>query len=332
MTNLTALGNYLETSALDARDTRLVAAIARAGSTVSRRLVAARSDFLSSDELQVTLRSVQGEVIHPLEVAANDAFVDELSKEPCCGGLLGKGFGFPLDFRSHGPDRFVCFSALDNAAQLATGAPMGATFGILPWSGSASASALLPGRELVAAGLILYSRPLTLVLASPKRVDVFEWCEDVEDFGLQNADLRCPVRGASYSVDVPRVTKWYPSARNWLARLSAGQLFSGRRYELHDSGALVSDAHRVLVEGGALVHPADTESQVGNLRLICEANPLAFIFRAASGRATNGAANPLDIRPSSYSEATPLIAGSRDEIESFEHHCGANRGLRRRPA
>jgi fructose-1,6-bisphosphatase I len=190
----------------------------------------------------------------------------------------------------------------------------------------------LPGRELVAAGLILYSRPLTLVLASPKRVDVFEWSDDAEDFVLQRADLRCPVRGDSYSVDVPRVTKWYPSARDWLTRLSSGELLSGRRYELHDSGALVSDAHRVLSEGGALVYPADTESQLGSLRLLCEANPLAFIFRAASGRATNGAANPLDVRPSSYSEVTPFIAGSRDEIESFEHHCGANRGLSRRPA
>ena len=163
-------------------------------------------------------------------------------------------------------------------------------------------------------------------------MDLFEWSEDAEDFVLGLGDLRCPVRGASYSVDVPRVTKWYPSAREWLTRLASGELFSGRKYELRDSGALVSDAHRVLSEGGVIVHPADTESEVGNLRLICEANPLAFVFRAASGRATNGAVNPLDVRPATYSEVTPFIAGSRDEIESFEHHCGENRGLRRRPA
>jgi hypothetical protein len=153
MTNLTALGTYLETSALDARDACLVAALARAGAGVSRSVLARGSEPVPNDE-PATLRNVHGEVIHPLEVGASDAFVSELSKEPCCGGLLGKSFAIPLDFRSHSPDRFVCFNALDNPAELVTGDPMGATFGILPWSGSAGGCARLGGGEVVWGGVI----------------------------------------------------------------------------------------------------------------------------------------------------------------------------------
>jgi fructose-1,6-bisphosphatase I len=331
MTNHTALGRFLETSAFDACDARLVTAIASAALHVSRAVVVTEREP-AGDEPSATLRNVQGEVIHAREIAASDAFVSELSKEPCCGGLLGKSFGVPLDFRSHSPERFVCFNALDNPAQLAAGGPTGATFGIAPWSGSASASALLAGRELLAAGFFLYAEPLTLVLASPKRVDLFEWSETAGDFVLARADLRCPVRGDSYSVDVPRVGKWYPSARDWLSRLTSGELFSGRKYDLYDSGALVSDAHRALVEGGVYVHPADSESDGGDLRLINEGNPLAFVFRAASGRATTGAESPLEVRPTSYSQSTPFVAGSRDEVESFERRSAVSRGLHRRPA
>ncbi len=109
-------------------------------------------------------------------------------------------------------------------------------------------SALLPGSELLAAGFFLYSAPLTLVLASAKRVDLFEWSEEAEDFVLGRADIRCPMRGASTSS--------------------------------FESGALVSDAHRALIEGGLFIHPA--QSEAGDLRLLNEANPLAFVFRAAT--------------------------------------------------
>jgi fructose-1,6-bisphosphatase I len=331
MTNHSALRRFLEASAFDAADVRLVAAIARAASSVSRMLSAARAEPLPEGELHPLL-NVHGKVLHPFEVAASDTFVSELSKEPGCGGLLGKSFGAPLDFRSHGPDRFVCFSALDNPAQLGNGGPMGATFGIVPWCGTAAESALSPGTELLAAGLVLYSAPLTLVLAGPKRADLFEWSDDAEDFVLARAELRCPMRGASYSVDVPRVPKWDASARDWLSRLAAGELLSRRKYELFHSGALVSDAHRALVEGGIFVHPADSEAEAGDLCLIHEANPLAFVFRAASGRATNGTESPLEVRPTSYAESTPFVAGSRDEVESFERRWGTSQALHRRPA
>jgi fructose-1,6-bisphosphatase I len=49
-----------------------------------------------------------------------------------------------------------------------------------------------------------------------------------------------------------------------------------------------------------------------------EANPLAFIAEQAGGTATNGVGRILEIQPESIHQRTPLVIGSRVEMEAFE--------------
>jgi len=60
----------------------------------------------------------------------------------------------------------------------------------------------------------------------------------------------------------------------------------------------------------------------GRLRLLYEANPIAFLVEQAGGEATNGDRPILDITPDSLHVHTPLIFGSRDEVERFLSHVG----------
>ena len=82
-------------------------------------------------------------------------------------------------------------------------------------------------------------------------------------------------------------------------------------------GSLVADAHRTLMKGGIFAYPADSKSKNGKLRLLYEANPMAFLFEQAGGGATNGKDRILDIMPTELHQRTPLVIGSKDDVAAY---------------
>ncbi|MFS8911478.1 class 1 fructose-bisphosphatase, partial [Synechococcus sp. H60.3] len=81
------------------------------------------------------------------------------------------------------------------------------------------------------------------------------------------------------------------------------------------SGALVADFHRILLQGGVYLYPGTQKKPEGKLRLMYEANPLAFLAEQAGGVATTGSEAILDIVPQSLHQRVPLIIGSRENVE-----------------
>ncbi len=80
-------------------------------------------------------------------------------------------------------------------------------------------------------------------------------------------------------------------------------------------GSLVADFHRNLLGGGIFAYPANTKTPRGKLRLLYEANPLAFIVEQAGGAAIDGGQRVLDVAPNELHQRTPLYIGSKNEVE-----------------
>ena len=53
--------------------------------------------------------------------------------------------------------------------------------------------------------------------------------------------------------------------------------------KLRYSGCLVSDFHRILLNGGCFLYPANKNNKNGKIRLIYEAYPIAYITEMAGG-------------------------------------------------
>jgi fructose-1,6-bisphosphatase I len=53
----------------------------------------------------------------------------------------------------------------------------------------------------------------------------------------------------------------------------------------------------------------------GKLRLMYEANPMAFLVEQAGGMATNGHQRIMDIAPQKLHERVSVILGSRNEVQ-----------------
>jgi len=85
---------------------------------------------------------------------------------------------------------------------------------------------------------------------------------------------------------------------------------------------VVADAHRILMRGGVYMYPQDEKDpyRAGRLRLLYEANPVAFLVEQAGGAASTGRGRIMDVQPDSLHQRVPLIFGSRNEIERIERY------------
>ena len=72
------------------------------------------------------------------------------------------------------------------------------------------------------------------------------------------------------------------------------------------------------------MYPQDAKHTHGRLRLMYEANPMAFIVEQAGGAATNGRTRILDLQPTGLHQRTGLVIGSKNEVERItQYHTGA---------
>jgi len=80
---------------------------------------------------------------------------------------------------------------------------------------------------------------------------------------------------------------------------------------------MVADVHRLLVRGGVFLYPWDAREpdKPGKLRLMYEANPMAFLVEQAGGAATNGQDRILDLVPGKLHERVSVILGSKNEVD-----------------
>jgi fructose-1,6-bisphosphatase I len=83
---------------------------------------------------------------------------------------------------------------------------------------------------------------------------------------------------------------------------------------------MVADFHRTLLRGGVFLYPRTAKAPKGKLRLMYEANPIAFLAEQAGGLATDGSMRIMEKVPTELHERTPLIVGGKLDVEDV-HAC-----------
>jgi fructose-1,6-bisphosphatase I len=83
---------------------------------------------------------------------------------------------------------------------------------------------------------------------------------------------------------------------------------------------MVGDVHRILVDGGIYLYPADAAAgkPSGKIRLLYESHPLAFVVEQAGGRASTGPGRVLELVPRRLHQRIPVAIGGVVEIELYE--------------
>jgi fructose-1,6-bisphosphatase I len=170
--------------------------------------------------------------------------------------------------------------------------------------------------QQVAAGYVLYGSSTMFVYTAGRGVFGFTLDPAVGAYLLSHDQIRMPEKGNIYSVNEAYSESFPESYQRYLARLRSGAL--GRTYSSRYVGSLVADFHRTLLKGGIFLYPPTLSHPQGKLRLLYEANPMAFIAEQAGGKAIDGKRRILEIQPQDIHQRTPLVVGSQAEVQDFE--------------
>ncbi|MGI4889807.1 MAG: class 1 fructose-bisphosphatase, partial [Janthinobacterium lividum] len=102
----------------------------------------------------------------------------------------------------------------------------------------------------------------------------------------------------------------------------------GKDFNMRWIASMVADVHRILTRGGIFMYPWDKREpgKAGKLRLMYEANPMAFLVEQAGGAATNGHQRILDIQPEKLHQRVSVVLGSKNEVDRVtQYHLEAEK-------
>jgi fructose-1,6-bisphosphatase I len=263
--------------------------------------------------------NIQGEYVQKLDVYANDTFKRALEHAGVCCMIVSEEDDeqmlIPPEFETG--DYIFSMDPLDGSSNIDTNASIGTIFGIhrrlsVGRDGELT-DVLRAGSELVCAGYVVYGAGTMLVLSTGSGVHGFTLDPGVGEFFLSHLDIRLRAQTRAYSCNEAYAAQWDPRLQAWLAGLKDPALGWSARY----IGSLVGDFHRNLVKGGVFMYPASAKSPAGKLRMLYEAQPLAFLAEAAGGAASDGARRILDKIPTSLHERTPLFIGNAEAVHDI---------------
>jgi fructose-1,6-bisphosphatase I len=268
--------------------------------------------------------NVTGDEVQKLDVFANRTFIQAMS-------YIGKICVMATEEEEgliHIPEHYpvgeyaILFDPLDGSSNIDANVSIGTIFSIFkrvsPSGTPGTIDDLLqPGIRQVASGYVVYGSSTMLVYTTGRGVNGFTLDPSVGEFFLSHPNIRIPEVGSIYSVNESRYPLWKPGTRKYIDYLKEHDPETARPKTSRYIGSLVADFHRNLLKGGIFLYPEDRKNPNGKLRLLYEANPLAFVVEQAGGLATTGYERILEIQPKELHQRVPLILGSRKDVETY---------------
>lgn len=292
------------------------------GKSISQRIGAAGLLDILGGTGQV---NVQGEAVQKMDTIANRILIYRMERS---GAICAMGSEEEANLVRVGPefprgDYILIFDPLDGSSNIDINVDVGTIFSILrrPEGNTGEVKleeVLQPGTEQIAAGYILYGPSTMLVLTTGSGVHGFTLDPGVGEFLLSHPNMQIPERGNIYSVNDGNWRYWTDPTKKIIDWFRTAETDNGKPYSSRYVGALVADFHRTLLRGGIYLYPATKQKPNGKLRLMCEANPLAFLAEQAGGKASTGKGRIMDIQPHELHERTPLFIGSKKDVEVVE--------------
>ncbi len=298
----------------------LIEVVARACKTISHSVgKGALGDVLGALETE----NVQGEVQKKLDVISNEILLEANE----WGGHLAAMASEEMESIHLIPNRYpkgeymLVFDPLDGSSNIDVNVSIGTIFSVLKApEGMATPTEqdfLQPGSKQVAAGYAVYGPQTMLVLTTGNGVNCFTLDREMGSWVLTQRNMQIPPTTREFAINMSNQRHWQPPVQRYVNELLAGTTGPrGADFNMRWIASMVADVHRILNRGGIFMYPADVRdpSKPGKLRLMYEANPMAFIVEQAGGMATDGKQRILDVIPEKLHQRLPVFLGSRDEV------------------
>jgi len=299
----------------------LIEVVARACKGISHAVTkGALGGVLGSAESE----NVQGEVQKKLDIIANEVLIEANE----WGGHLAAMASEEMEGIYIVPNRYprgeylLLFDPLDGSSNIDVNVSIGTIFSVLQKpegnAGVTEQDFLQAGNRQVAAGYCVYGPQTTLVLTLGHGVAMFTLDREQGSFVLTSENVRIPEETREFAINMSNMRHWDAPVRRYIDECLAGKEGPrGKDFNMRWIASMVADVHRILTRGGVFLYPWDKREpgKPGKLRLMYEANPMAWVVEQAGGAATNGQGRILDIKPEALHERVAVVLGSRSEVE-----------------
>lgn len=262
------------------------------------------------------VENVQGEQQQKLDVLSDEIFLDEMRSTGfvCAVGSEEQEDLLVIDEYADA-EYLVLVDPLDGSSNLDIDGPVGTIFSVVQRKSPrdirpVESDTLQSGRDVIAAGYVLYGPATMLVCSVGEGVHGFTYNPNSARFELSHPDMRIPASGGYYSVNEANADKWLHGLKEKFAAMKQNTGL-GMRYV----GSMVADMHRTLLKGGVFLYPADEKNPNGKLRLLYEAIPMGFLVEQAGGKAMSRKQSVLDIQPEGLHQRVPVYLGSTAAVE-----------------
>ncbi len=269
--------------------------------------------------------NVQGEAQKKLDVLSNEILIEANEWGGHLAGLASEEEETFVEIPHAYPrgEYLLLFDPLDGSSNIDVDISVGTIFSVLRSNLSAGEKLenkhfLQPGKQQVAAGYTVYGPSTLLVLSVGHGALVFTLDRETGSFLLTQRDLRIPADTREFAINVSNQRHWFAPMQKYVAELLQGKDGPrGKDFNMRWVASMVADVHRILSRGGIFIYPRDRKEpdKPGKLRLMYEANPMAFIVEQAGGAATDGTRRILDIVPEKLHQRVAVFLGSKNEVE-----------------
>jgi fructose-1,6-bisphosphatase I len=169
------------------------------------------------------------------------------------------------------------------------------------------------GENLVEAFYVVYGPLISIMRAEGDQVNEYVLEEKSGD--------RVDPHKASEDIELPEPYVYgFGGNKNWTEEFRDLENEISQDLKLRYGGALVGDVNQVIHQGGIFGYPARTDAPEGKLRLLFEANPIAYIFSKAGGGSTNGEKSILEVDVEDVHQRTPFFVGNNSLMEKVEEN------------
>jgi fructose-1,6-bisphosphatase I len=267
--------------------------------------------------------NVQGEVQKKLDIITNDIMVNALNWTGHLAGMASEEVDDIITIPAQYPKGkyLALFDPLDGSSNIDVNLAVGTIFSIIRCREGvdpAPEDFLRKGSEQVCAGFVLYGPSTMMVLTTGHGVNGFTLDQDIGEFILTHPNMRIPEETNEFAINMSNQRFWEPPVQRYIDECLQGT--EGPReknFNMRWIASLVAEVYRILTRGGVFLYPLDLRdpSKPGKLRIMYEANPMAFIIEQAGGACSTGHERILDIKPTGIHQRVPLVLGSKKEVE-----------------
>jgi fructose-1,6-bisphosphatase I len=266
--------------------------------------------------------NIQGEAQKKLDVISNEILVEANE----WGGYLAAMASEEMEQPYQIPNRYprghylLLFDPLDGSSNIDVNISIGTIFSVLRCPDGVKEpdeqAFLQPGSRQVAAGFAVYGPSTILVLTVGAGVAAFTLDRELGSFVLTTERVTIPKDTAEFAINMSNTRIWDAPVKRYIDECLAGKTGTrGKDFNMRWVASMVADVFRILSRGGIFMYPRDAKRPEGRLRLMYEANPMAFIVEQAGGAATDGRTRILDIQPTKLHQRVGVIIGSKNEVE-----------------